>query len=83
MTRENQQIDQKSLRRITGHTADWSALAADCVCFANASGGCLRIGVEDGEVLPPATQRIPTDLLDLLRKDTALEIGAEKGAGVL
>lgn len=68
MNRENQQSDQKSLRRITGRTADWPALAADCVCFANASGGCLRIGIEDGEVLPPATQRIPAELLDLLRK---------------
>jgi type I restriction enzyme, S subunit len=32
--RETQHADQKSLRVITGNSADWSALAADCVCFA-------------------------------------------------
>ena len=50
MNRETQQVDQKSLRVITGARADFSALAADCVCFANASGGCLRIGIEDGAI---------------------------------
>lgn len=68
MTRETQNLDQKSLRVITGSTADWSALAADCVCFANAAGGRLRIGVEDGQMLPPAAQRVPVELLDRLRK---------------
>jgi ATP-dependent DNA helicase RecG len=68
VTRETQHLDQKSLRIITGPTADWSALAADCVCFANASGGCLRLGIEDGETLPPAGQRVPLDLLDRVRK---------------
>lgn len=68
MTCETQHFDQKSLRIITGSTADWAALAADCVCFANASGGCLRIGVEDGQTLPPAAQRLPVGLLDRVRK---------------
>jgi hypothetical protein len=36
--RETQHLDQKSLRKVTGKTADWATLAADCVCFANASG---------------------------------------------
>lgn len=68
MTRETQHLDQKSLRFVTGRSADWQALAAACVCFANASGGCLRIGIEDGETRPPAEQRIDTALLDQLRK---------------
>ncbi len=34
MTREDQHTDLKSLRTITGKTADWDALAKDCVCFA-------------------------------------------------
>jgi ATP-dependent DNA helicase RecG len=68
MTRETQHLDQKSLRKVTGKTSDWPALAADCVCFANASGGCLRIGIEDGDTLPPATQRIDPALLDQIRK---------------
>lgn len=35
MTLEDQHTDRKSLRTITGKTADWDALAKDCVCFAN------------------------------------------------
>lgn len=68
MIREHQRADQKSLRKVLGSTADWGALAADCVCFANAAGGCLRIGIEDGEDAPPPTQRIPPGLLDQVRK---------------
>lgn len=68
MNRETQQVDQKSLRVITGARADFSALAADCVCFANASGGCLRIGIEDDATEPPPDQRIAPELLDRLRK---------------
>lgn len=36
MSLENQQVDRKSLRSVTGKTADWDALAHDCVCFAMA-----------------------------------------------
>jgi ATP-dependent DNA helicase RecG len=68
MSQENYSVDQKSLRKATGNTADWSALAADCVCFANAAGGCLRIGIEDGEDQPPPGQRIPVELIDQIRK---------------
>lgn len=68
MSLENQQVDQKSLRLVTGKTADWDALAHDCVCFANGSGGRLLIGIEDGEALPPPDQVIPSELLDRLRK---------------
>lgn len=35
MTLEDQHTDRKSLRTVTGKTADWEALAKDCVCFAN------------------------------------------------
>ena len=35
MTLEDQHTDLKSLRIFTGRTADWDALAKDCVCFAN------------------------------------------------
>lgn len=68
MTREDQYLDYKSLRLITGRTADFTALAADCVCFANASGGRLCIGIEDGESHPLPAQRIEPALLDVLRK---------------
>lgn len=68
MSLEGQLLDRKSLRSVTGKTADWPELAKDCVAFANALGGRLLIGIEDGEELPPAGQRIPTTLPDTLRR---------------
>lgn len=53
MSLEGQLRDQKSLRAITGKTADWKELAKDCVAFANAIGGKLLIGIEDGETAHP------------------------------
>ena len=51
-------FDKKSIKTVTGRTADFSELAKDCVAFANAKGGYLHIGIEDGETLPPASQLI-------------------------
>lgn len=68
MNTETQHFDRKSLRMIAGRTADFREIAADCVCFANAAGGRLLIGIEDGESLPPDSQRIQPALLDTLRK---------------
>lgn len=68
MSSESQHIDKKSLRAINGNSARWNDVATDCVCFANASGGCLHIGIEDGESLPSPDQRIAPDLMTRLRK---------------
>lgn len=65
---EDHHFDRKSLRKVTGSTADFVELAHDCVCFANGAGGVLFIGIEDGQRLPPAGQRINPALLDRLRK---------------
>ena len=65
---EGQGLDYKSLRKVTGASADYSGLAQDCVCFANGSGGQLMIGIEDGETEPPAEQRVNPGLLDQIRK---------------
>jgi ATP-dependent DNA helicase RecG len=65
MTLEDQHTDRKSLRTIVGKTADWDALAKDCVCFANGAGGRLLIGIEDGEALPPSGQTVPPELQGL------------------
>lgn len=47
---ENKNIDKKSLKFLNGKNTDWSELAKDCVCFANAQGGFgeihQRIGKE-------------------------------------
>ncbi len=71
MSLEGQLRDQKSLRAVTGKTADWAELAKDCIAFANATGGQLWLGLEDGEALPPAGQRVPADLPDTLRRKLA------------
>lgn len=71
MSLEGQLRDQKSLRAVTGKTADWGELAKDCIAFANATGGQLLLGIEDGEDQPPAGQRIPVDLPDTLRRKLA------------
>ncbi|WP_342634796.1 AlbA family DNA-binding domain-containing protein [Rhizobium phaseoli] len=55
------------MRSVIGKTADWGEVAKDCVAFANAAGGTLSIGIEDGENLPPSEQRIPQDFPDLMR----------------
>lgn len=68
MALEDHHTDRKSLRTVTGKSADWDALAKDCVCFANGAGGRLLIGIEDGEALPPAGQKVAPELLDRLRK---------------
>jgi ATP-dependent DNA helicase RecG len=68
MTKENQDIELKSLRTVSGPTADWNELAKDCVCFANARGGTILVGIEDGERLPPPTQIIQDDLPDKIRR---------------
>lgn len=71
MSLEGQLVDQKSLRAVTGKTADWNEIAKDCIAFANATGGRLLLGIEDGQSEPPATQRIPSDLPDILRRKLA------------
>lgn len=68
---EDQRTEHKSLRLITGSTADWSDIARACVGFANSAGGRLLIGIEDAQSLPPAGQRVAPELLDKLRKRVA------------
>ena len=71
MSQEGQLLDHKSLRAVTGKTADWNEIAKDCIAFANATGGRLLVGVEDGQNLPPPGKQIPTDLPDTLRRKLA------------
>ncbi|KSW25053.1 MULTISPECIES: ATP-binding protein [unclassified Pseudomonas] len=71
MSQEGQLLDKKSLRAVSGKTADWVELAKDCVAFANATGGHLLIGIEDDQNDPPASQRIPVGLSDTLRRRLA------------
>jgi ATP-dependent DNA helicase RecG len=67
-SRESQHLDRKSIRKVTGSTADFGELAQDCVCFANGAGGMLLIGIEDDADAPPTSQRVDPALLDRIRK---------------
>ena len=47
-------------------------MAKDCVCFANAQGGFIYIGIEDKESLPPENQTISDkNLPDVIQKNIA------------
>lgn len=41
--KESQTYDRKSIRTVTGKTADFDEIAKDCVAFANRDGGHLDI----------------------------------------
>ena len=68
MAGEGQTVEKKSLSAIAGGKSDFEMIARECVGFANARGGHLRIGIEDDADQPPASQRITDSLLDALRK---------------
>lgn len=65
---ETQHIEKKSLRIVTGNSADWNELAKDCICFANARGGVIYIGIEDNDNEAPAGQKIDNTLPAKIRK---------------
>ena len=65
---ENNKFDNKSLKKVTGRTADFEELSKDCVAFANSHGGYLAIGIEDGEEKPASDQKIPDDLPEKIIK---------------
>ena len=71
MSQEGQLLDHKSLRAVTGKTADWNEIAKDCIAFSNATGGRLLLGIEDGQDAPPVGQHIPADLPDTVRRKLA------------
>lgn len=69
---ENKNIDKKSLKFLRGNQTDWVELAKDCVCFANAQGGVIYIGIEDKATLPPEKQKIhDRNLPDVIQKNIA------------
>ncbi len=75
---EGQGLECKSIHYALGKHEDTTALAADCVGFANATGGWILLGIEDGEEGPPAGQRVPDDLLERVRKrivQTTVNVG--------
>lgn len=66
--KEGQLLDKKSIRYVLSKHKDAKALAADCVGFANASGGVIALGIEDDATVPPTDQKVSDDLPEALRK---------------
>ena len=66
---EGQELDNKSIRYAL--EANATKLAGDCVGMANARGGTIILGVEDGDAEPPPDQRVPVELADQTRKRIA------------
>lgn len=66
---ESGQYEKKSLKLFNNlKNIDWKSLAKDCVCFANAKGGCIDISIEDDSNLPPPGQKIDDKLVEQIRK---------------
>jgi ATP-dependent DNA helicase RecG len=73
---EDQNKDYKSLKKAIGTKANHRDLADTCVCFANAQGGEIIIGIEDHDLAPPVQQRVnQEDLNDLIRSLRSLTDG--------
>lgn len=71
MSTEGQTFDLKSLRYALGKHEQADGLACDCVGFANAAGGIILLGIEDGQDAPPVGQRVPDEFPDRVRKRLA------------
>ncbi len=65
---ENSKLGYKSLKKAIGKSANLTDLAKTCVCFANAQGGYIVIGVEDKDRLPPLGQKIEQNGINELIK---------------
>lgn len=55
---EDSSVEFKSLKKAIGSKSDVESLAETCVCFANAQGGTIVIGIEDKQTEPPIGQKI-------------------------
>lgn len=60
-SKENHTVDYKSLRLAIGSKSNLHDLAETCVCFANAQGGTIVVGIEDEQTEPPLGQKINQD----------------------
>ena len=65
--KENSLYDKKSLKEITGKSADWNEVAKDCVAFSNAQGGIIDYGIEDDAEEPMPNQQVPEELVVTLQ----------------
>lgn len=77
---EDISYEKKSLKLFSSKNTNWKELAKDCVCFANSKGGIINIGIEDSDDMPPSEQKIPDELVELIRKkisELTINVGAD------
>lgn len=65
---EDKNKDYKSVRKVFGAQEDLKSLAETCVCFANAQGGEIIIGIEDKKSDPPKNQLIGIEAVNKVIK---------------
>lgn len=65
---EDSSIEFKSLKKAFGPKSDVESLAETCVCFANAQGGSIVVGIEDKQSEPPSLQKIDTEAVNKVIK---------------
>lgn len=65
---EDKSREHKSLKKAIGDKANHRDLAETCVCFANAQGGEIIIGIEDKQDAPPSAQKIRQEDINVLVK---------------
>jgi len=64
---ENHSIEYKSLDKTEGKSK-LRELACECVCFANAQGGTILIGLDDKTKKPPSSQTVSQDKINTTLK---------------
>ncbi len=66
---EDKNTEYKSLKKVVGKTADIRSLAETCVCFANAQGGKIIIGIENRKSAPDPRQQVSqNEVNDVIKK---------------
>jgi ATP-dependent DNA helicase RecG len=64
---ENHSIEYKRIDKIEGRK-NLKELAKECVCFANAQGGMIYIGLDDKSKTPPEDQKIDEQAMNAMIK---------------
>lgn len=80
MSVEDKNKEYKSLRKAIGDKASHRDLAETCVCFANAQGREIIIGIEDKSDAPPSAQKIKQEEVNALIKSLR---GLTDGVGIV
>lgn len=61
-------IHEKKSLKILSNDKGFKELSKDCICFANAKGGIIEIGIEDSSEIPDPSQRVDSSIVDLIRR---------------